>query len=725
MKKNKKLLVFDDDALVGQTIVAMGKTVGVEVKHVSSYDAFSDLLSTWQPSHIILDLMMPNTNGIDVLVDLTERNVKTSIIIISGLNIRILEAAGRSAAARGLNVVGILPKPFNLKQFKILLDAKLNLQSDTLKDDAILPLSELRYVAKRLEKTIDDNALEFFLQPKLDCRNASLTGFEVLSRWTDPVLGFVSPDVFIAAAEKHLLINKLTILICAKSFAWFSDFLKKKNDLLGCSNEHVTLSVNISSSTLTDLKTMACLEKLCEQHNLSPNDIVFELTETAAMKDPILSLDMMTRLRMKGFKLSIDDFGTGFSSMLQLVRLPFSELKIDKSFVLTAQDSRESKIVIKATIELAHSLGLQVIAEGVETENVFNYLKSLNCDQVQGYLFARPLSPSLVLSWVIMNQNPMEHGRLLALNTYELLDKSDEYRFDRITRLAARVFKAPMVFVSLITNDRQLLKFKVGLSIDETPRAIAFCDHTIQQEKVMIVPNAILDQRFADNPLVIGEPFIRFYAGYPICSPEGDILGAFCVMDIQPRHFTEQDITMLADLAAMVEEEIFISNQLTNDYLTGLLNRNAFEQRGERMLQFCSQEQYNAILVYIDLDDFKVINDVYGHHTGDEALKYFSTCLRKAFRESDLIARMGGDEFVVFLIDTTTEQTISILNRLSEIIRSNCLSNLHVVDTIGFSAGVAVSSVKAPVPLDQLYQQADLDMYEHKRLKKNESDALF
>jgi EAL domain-containing protein (putative c-di-GMP-specific phosphodiesterase class I) len=198
------------------------------------------------------------------------------------------------------------------------------------------------------------------------------------------------PARFIPFAEETGLIDTLTALIFDQSLTWFAQSFPESD---------LRLSLNISAKSLVDLHMADNLSSLCVQNLVTPERVVLELTETSAMVDPVLSLDLITRLRVKGFQLSIDDFGTGFSSMVQLVRLPFSEIKIDKSFVMRAQQSQESRSVIKSVIDLGHSLGLLVAAEGVEDKATLDYLNSVACDLAQGYLIARPMREDAVRNW--------------------------------------------------------------------------------------------------------------------------------------------------------------------------------------------------------------------------------------------------------------------------------------------------------------------------------------
>jgi diguanylate cyclase (GGDEF)-like protein len=441
---------------------------------------------------------------------------------------------------------------------------------------------------------------------------------------------------------------------------------------------------------------------------------MLELTETGAMDDPVASLDILTRLRMKGFQLSIDDFGTGFSSMLQLVRMPFSEVKVDKSFVMTAQQSRESRLVIQAIIELAHSLDMKVIAEGIEDYATLQFLQKQGCDKAQGFFIGRPVPADQIGQWLQQRKLAQEQQRLKALESLKIMDTPAEQRFDRITRLAKRMFDVPIALITLLDDERQWFKSKVGLDTSETPREQAFCNYTIEQEKSFIVNDATLDIRFNDNPLVVNKPHIRFYAGFPFRAPGGEKLGALCLIDHKPRYISERDSRLLGELALMVEEEIATNQLLCEDHLTGLLNRRGFEFRANHILQMCRNQDCEASLIYFDLDNFKQINDSHGHQAGDNALLQFSTLLNSTFRDSDLIGRIGGDEFVVLMVNQNDTDQTAILQRLSNTVDSYNQS-IHSDIRLHYSFGITTTKSLSDYDLQQLYTLADEAMYRNKR----------
>jgi diguanylate cyclase (GGDEF)-like protein len=301
--------------------------------------------------------------------------------------------------------------------------------------------------------------------------------------------------------------------------------------------------------------------------------------------------------------------------------------------------------------------------------------------------------------------------RVAQLRSLALLDTDPEERFDRVTRLAQRLFGVPIALVSLVDADRQWFKSKQGLEADETPREDAFCTYAILGDEVMQVEDARTDPRFADNPLVLGAPEIRFYAGCPIEGPDGAKLGTLCIIDNRPRELTGADMGLLRDLAEMVEAEIAAVQMATGDELTGLSNRRGFELVGPEIMAICTTRSSRATLIYLDLDGLKAINDRLGHDAGDRALREFADQLRRVFRGSDLIARLGGDEFAVMLVG---EGDPTAIRRLRDALaRRNAEAGAPY--PLEASLGVATFDPDAPETLEALLARADAAMYEEKR----------
>lgn len=412
------------------------------------------------------------------------------------------------------------------------------------------------------------------------------------------------------------------------------------------------------------------MDEYCKSMGIRPERLIFELTESCAMEDPISSLDILTRLRMKGFHLSIDDFGTGYSSMLQLARLPFSEIKIDKSFVMTAAESKESRTVIKTIIDLGHGLGLYTSAEGIESDETLEYLRSIGCDLAQGYAISRPMPGEAVLCWLKSGRLDDETRRLQVLHSLNILDTPPDERFDRVTRLAARLFRVPIALFTLVDSNRQWFKSNIGLDATETPRDISFCTHAIEQEDVMVIPDATLDPAFRQNPLVLQEPNIRFYAGCPVHADTGSRLGTLCLIDREPRDFSRHDEAVLRHTAQMIENELTADFLAHADPLTSMLNRRGFDSRAQEAIALSHDADLQACLFLFDLVDFKSFNERHGPAAGDRALVEFSHLLRETFRGSDLIARYGDDDFVILMVDIEPLGPQSALKRLRTVAKA-------------------------------------------------------
>lgn len=317
------------------------------------------------------------------------------------------------------------------------------------------------------------------------------------------------------------------------------------------------------------------------------------------------------------------------------------------------------------------------------------------------------LAPSLPIN---------EECRIASLRALNILDTEPEERFDRVTRLSKRLFDVPIALVSLIDSERQWFKSVIGISDKQTPRSISFCGHAIHHHQTFIVEDAHQDQRFVDNPLVTGPPNIRFYAGHPITAPNKDIIGTLCIIDTKARKFTDEDVSALSDLAALVTDEFVALQLATMDDLTNVTNRRGFLRLGQHCINICARQKGNCHLAYFDLNHFKSINDNYGHCIGDKVLKIFAQQMLSTFRASDICARLGGDEFVVLLTNTQLSSAQAAIKRFSEsLIKAS--KALAIPHTISFAYGIASYKQGKHVDIEQLITQADHEMYQNKRDK--------
>lgn len=380
-----RVVVLDDDPSVAETIGLIVESAGYRVAVTHDVPAFERELELEGATHVTLDLNMPETDGIEVLRRLAERGFQGSVIISSGLERRVLEAAERSAIEHGLHFAGALPKPFRADDLRRMLAAATAVPAKR-------PRGTAHDVdADALRTALEQRAIELAYQPKIACATREVIGFEALARWRDPTLGNVPPDVFIPIAEREGLIDELTDQVLARALRWLAGF-----DPRGA--WHVAL--NLSARSLGDLSLADRIERACTRHGVAPARVILELTETASSDDEVTALDVLTRFRIKGLALSIDDFGTGHSTLVQLARQPFNELKIDRQFVMHAARSEESRIIIRAMVGLAHGLGLRATAEGVEDAATLRFLAAIGCDRAQGYHIARPMAPDAMATWI-------------------------------------------------------------------------------------------------------------------------------------------------------------------------------------------------------------------------------------------------------------------------------------------------------------------------------------
>lgn len=313
-----------------------------------------------------------------------------------------------------------------------------------------------------------------------------------------------------------------------------------------------------------------------------------------------------------------------------------------------------------------------------------------------------------------------EDSRLDTLLALKILDTPPEERFDRLTRMAKQLFDVPIAVVSLVDKDRQWFKSCVGLDVSETPRDISFCGHAILDDELFIVSDALQDERFADNPLVLDEPKIRFYAGCPLKSLNGYNLGTFCIIDDKPKNLNKDEIASFKDLAFMAERELSIVHMATVDDLTKVSNRRGFIMVAQHSLNFCKRHEFPASLAYFDLNNFKPINDKFGHAEGDKALINFANQLNDAFRESDIFARLGGDEFAALLSNTTKDQAEEVVLRIqNNLEKFNREANRGY--EINFSHGIVEYNPNSHQSIKALLADGDSLMYKQKKQKNNVS----
>lgn len=370
--KANRLLIIDDELKMAK-IIAKGATMsGYQANYTDQPDEFFRRLKEEQPGVVIIDLQMPETDGVEVLRQMAEFGCLAKVVVCSGIDMRTIETALRLGSELGLTMVGALNKPVRLAEIRELLES---LKSGS--DEASV---------ESLNTAIKNDELFLVYQPKVNLRSGRVTGLEALLRWRTASGVIMPPDSFLPFAEDQNLMDPLTDWV-----------LKHAVDQLAkwtAEGYQINLAINISASNLHNLSLPDTMAGLCNAAGLHPAHFTLELTETATMDDAAAMMDVLARFRIKEFSLSIDDFGTGFSSLTQLQRLPFSEIKIDKSFVIGMDRTKESAIIAKTIVDMGHNLGLEVCAEGVESEPSMEMLRDFGCDYAQGYFISKPVVAS-------------------------------------------------------------------------------------------------------------------------------------------------------------------------------------------------------------------------------------------------------------------------------------------------------------------------------------------
>ncbi len=376
-------LVVEDDDFQRRMIVNMLHSLGAH--SVRDAGGGKQALAMINGEHgqsidvVVCDLNMPEMDGLEFLRNLGQQQLPISIVIVSALGSQLLASAGRMARMHGMQLLGVIEKPVTHAQLKAVL-AKHVRSGNKWQQPAD---NSVTFTVEEILQGIRAEQFEPFFQPKSDLRTGRVTGAEALARWIHPQHGVISPHAFIPQLEQSGNIDGLTFLMLEKSAA-------------ACRSLHdqghmLAISVNLSLSSLNDTDLADKIAHIVRNAGIDTRYIVLEITESAAMTDAAHALENLARLCMKGFILSIDDYGTGYSSMQQLTRIPFGELKIDQSFVKDFSANQTLRIAVESSIDMAHKLKIKCVAEGVETQQDWDMLKNMGCDTAQGYFIAKPM----------------------------------------------------------------------------------------------------------------------------------------------------------------------------------------------------------------------------------------------------------------------------------------------------------------------------------------------
>ncbi len=465
--------------------------------------------------------------------------------------------------------------------------------TDSMKDEVIERLE----LQERLRRAIDNNELRLHYQPLIDSQSGRITGLEGLARWTDPERGAISPGVFIPIAEECGLVIPIGDWVLREGLNQLSDWIAK-------GLPPIRMALNVARAQIEEASFVEKVESIIRESGVEPQYLELELSERGVFRDDPITLEKLRRLKKLGVTLTIDDFGTGQTTLAYLQSFPLGALKIDQSFVARVVEDPATEAIIRAVIAMSHELDLRVVGEGVETERQAAILRELHCDELQGFLFHRALPPE-------------EIQQLLEAQSDKPLPEPKKRRPP----------KAPL-----------------AATVDEHDEA---------------------------------QPFPQ--------------------------------IVIPSDEAA--QDELFRMAHV--DFLTGLLNRYSFERALESTLARAQRFGHKVALLLFDLDQFKEINDTYGHSTGDELLWALARRMKRIVREVDSLARLGGDEFALIHSEFRTLGGVATLaQRLGEELAKPVKLGATEV-SISVSTGIAVYPPGDADPKGFL-RQADLALYKAK-----------
>ena len=389
--KDLRFLVVEDHDFQRRMMVEMLESLGVRSIHEASdgFSALEVLRAIDQAFDVIVtDIDMPGMDGMAFIRRLGEAKVRASLIITSGLDKSLLGTMETMSAAYGMRLLGTIEKPPTPQRFAELISMHWQVRSKPEETKQGSPTFTLQQVLKGLEA----EQFEPYYQPKIELKTRRVTGAEALARWRHPHGGVVLPYAFISVLEEAGQIAELTWLMLAKSARDCRNWRDAGLDL--------NVSVNISVKLLEDPAIADAITWQVTHQGLEPKHVILEITESAAMSSVGHVLENLVRLRMKGFGLSIDDYGTGYSSLQQLTRIPFTELKVDHSFVMHAAHQESSRMILESSLEMARKLGITSVAEGAETAEDWNLLRECGCDLAQGFFVARPMKSADFPDWV-------------------------------------------------------------------------------------------------------------------------------------------------------------------------------------------------------------------------------------------------------------------------------------------------------------------------------------
>ena len=384
------VMIVDDSAVQCQFAVTLIEQLLPDAKLSSASNGQEALEKLQQsPVHLLLvDLEMPVMDGVELLAEVSEHCLAKAAIVLSSQDKSIISSVGLMAKAKGLRVLASLQKPINEEQLSKALE-NYTLEQVSPSDQLH---SALQLSAEDVSRGLSNGEFVCHFQPKLTAGSLMVKGVEALARWNHPEHGFISPAQFIPIAEENALIDGLTFCLLEYSLARRQEWMNR--------GLRLGLAFNFSPGSLHDPTLVSRLTELTQRYSFAPKDLTLEITENALITDLGESLQTLARLRLLGFNIAIDDYGTGFANAEQLSLIPATELKLDRSIVNEVSSNPQLEIILRSTVNLAKELNLLTVAEGVEGFDDYQRLQMLGVDLIQGFYFARPMAAETLVTWI-------------------------------------------------------------------------------------------------------------------------------------------------------------------------------------------------------------------------------------------------------------------------------------------------------------------------------------
>jgi EAL domain-containing protein (putative c-di-GMP-specific phosphodiesterase class I) len=383
------VLVVEDHAFQREVLVAMLRRLNAKKVYSANDGQHAlDVLAKTPVDLIVSDIDMPGVDGLEFMRRLTETDYRGSVIIVSAIAPALLSATEAMTKAYGVTLLGVIKKPVTRAALaRLIVRHRPPVAMSKGKPTAILS-----FTLEEITAGLNRSQFEPFFQPKVELLTRRVVGAEALARWRHPKHGIVAPVAFIKVLEDAGRIDELMWVMLEKGVA----FCRKLNE----TGVESSIAVNLSLKSLNNVQLAKRVAEIVKSHNIKPSQVCLEITESAATTNLAAALENLTRLRMSGFTLSIDDFGTGYSSMQQLTRIPFTELKVDRTFVTNAATNEAARLVLKSSLQLARDLNIDSVAEGIESRKEWELLQEFGCTLGQGYFIAKPMEAAAYINWM-------------------------------------------------------------------------------------------------------------------------------------------------------------------------------------------------------------------------------------------------------------------------------------------------------------------------------------